>query len=172
MTQVIILSDKVKSGKSTMLFNTIKKHSNIFGFITPRWDNKMVFYEIHKGNTLPYELENTSKNTIQIGQYFLNNDAFTRGVQLMLEYEQNPKGIFIIDEIGRLEVNQSRGYEPNFSNFLHHMCSIKSEWPIKIIVVVRDTLLETFIQKYGIYVTDIYSDFLTNKEVAKHLFVD
>lgn len=163
MNKVIVLSDSVRVGKSSQLMVWIKEHSDVLGFVTPRIHNKMVFYSIHDNNYLPYELDSTLVPSIKIGRYEICEATLSSARQLIRNFSLNPVGVFIIDEIGALEIKHHKGYEPAFSQLLEQAFQARSNQNMALIVVVRDVLLKAFLEKYGQYVTEVHTEFIQKK---------
>jgi hypothetical protein len=161
MKKVIVISDKVKSGKSTKLMEWIAGKSDIQGFITPRVNNKMMFYDIKSDQYLDYDLEIANDNSIKMGRYNICGPTLNCARKLMMVFSDEPDGLFIIDEIGPLEIKHNKGYEPAFSFLLNRFSSHYVGDNATLIIVVRDFLLQDFMTKYGDFVTECYENFVS-----------
>lgn len=128
----IILTGPVHSGKSTALMQWLK-HKPVVGFVTPTVSGKKVFIDIAKQEYTPYEVENSSDETISIGQYFLDKKAFETANYIVVHALQHPSPCFVLDEIGKLELN-GQGHYDSLVQLLQH-------WQNDLLMVVRDSLL-------------------------------
>lgn len=91
--------------------------------------------------------DRTEKNLTPVGKYFFKEDTFAISRQLISELVPVNNGLIIIDEIGKLELKE-KGFEPSLSAFVE---KIKSDHTnCKVILVVRDFLLQEVIEKYGL----------------------
>jgi nucleoside-triphosphatase THEP1 len=141
-----ILKGPIRSGKTTYLENLISNEINIAGFLTPDRDGIRMFYDIAKNEMMEFELDlNTSKKYIEVGRFKLSEETFDYAHTLLLSLKSDLYDTIIIDEIGKLEMN-NQGYEPALSDFIEYHKSTHT----RIILVVRDSLYDSVIEKYDL----------------------
>lgn len=149
MAEFLILSGPIRSGKTSNLMSTFGNRPEVSGFLTPDIGNKRVIFDLktstyHNFETIENEL---NQPYVSIGKFFFLKSGFEICKQLMLDYLNCPTPVFVIDEIGKLEMN-GQGHEPFFQEFLNLANKLKGNY--KIILVVRDTLLVEFCSRYSL----------------------
>ena len=84
---------------------------------------------------------------LEVGKFVFNIDSFSKALLHLEEDYLNPNlKYLIIDELGKLEVERNLGFEPGISKFI---AKFKIDNKGKnLIIVVRDSLLESAINKY------------------------
>ena len=137
-SQLIIVSDKIRSGKTTLLANWLKD-KNVGGFLTPDLNNFRMFYDILKTSFLPFETNGFSEDVTSIGRFF-----FLDSIGQNLEY-------FIIDEFGKLEL-MDEGFGPAINSLISNLLEKPNQ--TTYIIVVRDYLVEDFLEKFGLKVVE------------------
>ena len=156
LNNIIIFSRPVQSGKTTALFQHIKNMNNVGGFLTPDVDGKRMFFDITENRHHPFETNETDPLvTQQIGRFSFLQSTFETGKSIINNY--NNQSFFIIDEVGKLEVEMDRGFEPAIKNLIPNFISKNSKGIL--LLVIRDTLIEKAIEKYD----------LQNAKVINHL---
>ena len=139
--KIFLLTGAIQTGKSEALLNW-SLGKNIAGFITPTISEKKVLYNILTGEKTIYQVSEADSNSIAIGNYFLNKNAFTIANKIILDAIEAKKEWIILDEIGKLELN-GEGHDAILLFLL-------ANYNGNIILVVRDNLLEKVIEKYKI----------------------
>jgi nucleoside-triphosphatase THEP1 len=92
-----------------------------------------------------FETDNQSGNTISIGKYNFLKKSFEWANEKILDgFNQKPEWM-IIDEIGKLEL-MGEGLDKSIIDALR----ISAKHNTKLILVVRDYLLEKVISRYGL----------------------
>ena len=156
LNNILIFSRPVQSGKTTALFQHIKNMNNVVGFLTPDVDGKRMFFDITKNKYHPFETNETDPLLAQqIGRFFFLQSTFETGKNIINKY--NNQTFFIIDEVGKLEVEMDRGFEPAIKNLILNFKS--KNYKGILLLVIRDTLIEKVIEKYD----------LQNVKVINHL---
>lgn len=156
---VFLLSGAIQTGKSEALLRWCE-HKDVGGFVTPTFLDKKILYNLLNGKKTPFQTEK-SENTIAIGNYFLDKNAFIIANTIISEAIAIQKEWIVIDEIGKLELNDEG----------HHVALLELLYNYKgnILLVVRDTLVEKVIEKYKFYESIILqkSDVLAEKKDAR-----
>ena len=139
---VYILSDALHSGKTTLLNNWIKNRTDVAGILSPKIGGKRQFQNIETHEVKLLEVENSNLN---IGKYHFDELVFQWAINTLKEQFANDEEWIVIDEIGPLEIKFEKGFHQIIIDFLEVNDKTK-----KILFVVRDFLVDDFIQKYGI----------------------
>ncbi len=144
---IIILSRPVHSGKTTALFRYIKTISNVSGFLTPDVNGSRMLYDIGEDKYYPFQTDETdTATTIKIGRFSFLQSAFQNGQQIINHCGK--QDLFVIDEVGKLEVENDEGFEPMISKVIVQFKN--NDVSGNLLLVIRDTLLEKAISKYGL----------------------
>lgn len=140
----IIITGKPRSGKSTLVLKLSEKlksmNISIGGLITPelkdqnRYGFEIIGISSGKRKILALEKSRTSeKSKYKLGKYIVFTENF---VEIFEEEIKNPKDVFIIDEVGPMEI-PSRKIQGSFLEELK-----KSEIKTVIITVKKDMVQE------------------------------
>lgn len=149
--KVFVYSDKIKSGKTTNLFKWINKEKNVGGILQPVIDDLRFFYSISSKTIIQLEvtkeqLKNlTSDQFISIGNFNFLVSGFEKAKNFLLNDFKNQPDWLIIDEIGPLELSNT-GLEPAITTIFTE----REKFNGKILVVVRENLLNKFIEHYNL----------------------
>lgn len=142
---IIIFSRPIQSGKTTELFQYIKNTKNVGGFLTPDIEGKRKFYDIAADKYHLFEtLEMDKETTLQIGRFSFLQSTFVTGKEIINRYDK--QNTFIIDEVGKLEIEMNTGFEPAVKNIINEYKTNSHQG--NLLLVIRDTLLEKAINKY------------------------
>lgn len=145
--RIFIFSQPIRSGKTTTLFNWLKrKRISACGILTPDINGERKLYDIKEDKFYPFEVKSgETDNVIRIGKFMFLKTAFTRASDILMASTFRESDWVIIDEIGKLEIEQNEGLEPFLSEWMKGYNNIS-----KLILVIRDSLLEKAIEKYGL----------------------
>ncbi len=161
MIKFYILTGKTHSGKTSYLSNWIID-KNADGILSP--DIKGVRHLLHISSGETRQLETKSKvsnaNTISVGKYLFDENAFEWARNILINSINNKIEWLIIDEVGPLEL-KGNGLEPAIKKIIDVL--IKQN-KIKIIFVVRESLLDVFINHYKLDYNGIEFWKLINEE--------
>lgn len=159
MNNILVFSEPIRSGKSTLLLNWIIQYKNIKGVICPDIAGKRKLYIINEHLLLPLEVDvGSTNNTLQAGRFIFNADSFKRAGESLLLEDYNVPSYMLIDEIGKLEMEKKQGFEPALTRIIEHYKS--NQTSDKLILVIRDYLLQDALMKYGLQdATIIKKDF-------------
>ena len=144
--EILILSGPIHTGKSTALLNWCKLNSSRLrcaGIINPSIYAEKVFIELptfesFKSNPL------SPADTVEIGKYKFSQIAFNRADEIISKAGDKEADVFIIDEIGKLEL-RDQGLSSSIERILTNLHQSKTH---VLILVVRDFLLEEVKLKY------------------------
>ncbi|MBX3252952.1 MAG: NTP transferase domain-containing protein [Chitinophagaceae bacterium] len=140
-----ILSLPVQSGKTTLLQQWLTTQQDAAGFLSPDIDGIRYLVNIATGRQRRFQLQPGDEG-IKIGRFVFDPLVFEWGKKILLESLKNETGWLIIDEAGRLEINQNKGWEPALTEVIQAFQS--QEHNKKLLLVVRDYLLDEAIEKY------------------------
>lgn len=148
MAEFLILSGPIRSGKTSNLMSTFGNRPEVSGFLTPDIGNKRVIFDLKTGTCQNFETIDKEINQpiVAIGKFCFLKSGFEFCKHLMSEYVKCPTKVFVIDEVGKLEMN-GLGHEPNLSKFLASANRLDQNY--KIVIVVRDTLVLDFCIRYS-----------------------
>lgn len=144
MSKINILTGNIKTGKTTRLMRWAASQKNIDGIFQPVIDEKRFVYHIGSRTLIPLETFETN-NITSIGKYNFSNETFFWSQKILLDCLSKKLDWIIIDEIGPLEL-QGKGLEPALSEVF----SRRNEIEAQILCVVRDSILEKFLEHYGL----------------------
>ena len=153
MNRIKILTGPIQSGKTTRITNWIKTQSTCAGVLSPVIRNLRYIYAIHSNQIRLLEVNHLSiepAQIVRIGSYCFNGEIFEWAREEMINGFKGHPDWFIIDEIGPLEL-KGKGLEPAVSNIFE---SLQKSLHTKLILVIREHLLQDFLAHYGILSSD------------------
>jgi nucleoside-triphosphatase THEP1 len=145
--KIYIVSESTHKCKTTMLWQWVSKQHNIGGFITPDVNNKRMLVNLASGETHELQISPDIPG-IAIGRFNFSNEAFKTAQQWITDCISNKYSWFIIDEVGRLELDEARGLEPALSHLINYFKA--NAHPTRIILVIRNYLLNKALKHYQI----------------------
>ncbi len=155
-SNIYILTGPVQSGKTTRLLQFIQGKKAIGGILTPDISGKRKLLGISSGEYYDLQVdENFSGEKISIGKFHFDNAFMEKAIEILLQDRQDNPGWLIVDEVGKLEVEQGAGLH---TAVLHLIDYYQSGAPGKLLLVVRDSLLEKAILKYGLQEAQVVND--------------
>ena len=137
MTQVIILTGAIQTGKTTALQEWLK-NKDARGILSPVVNGLRSLYAIQERIYIPFESIERTAGTISIGRYHFYQKAFDQANYLLLS--KMITGWCIIDEVGPLEL-QEQGFFPALEK-------LRKNSKHNLLVVVRSSLLATVQEKF------------------------
>ncbi|MCL6100749.1 MAG: nucleoside-triphosphatase [Bacteroidetes bacterium] len=144
MKNIHILTGEIKSGKTTRLMLWASSQKNIDGILQPVIEEKRFIY--HLGSKTLKQLETAEEpNAIQIGNYKFSGRVFSWSQNVIVSCLQKDLDWLVIDEIGPLEL-EGKGLEPAITQIFSERDNFRGN----ILCVVRNSILEKFIQHYRI----------------------
>jgi nucleoside-triphosphatase THEP1 len=152
MKNIYILSGKIHSGKTTKLMLWIKNKKNVVGILQPVVDGKRFFYDISAKQLKQFEIgKEVSKDIIIIGNYKFSLDTFLWANKRLVDLLFTDFLWMIIDEVGKLEMN-NEGIFNAVNKIIFKAHEMRNA---KFLFVVREELLEKFLEKFSLKKTDI-----------------
>lgn len=145
MPDVFIVSGPVGIGKSTLLsryFQNTPVQSAGFLCLQDSQTKLRVLHLLSNQTILPFEVSEPQIDTISVGKFHFFGDAFLQSINTLGNASPNVD-FTVIDELGKLEIEQNTGFEPMFSQCLSTR-SINA-----LVVVIRSSLLARALTKYS-----------------------
>lgn len=151
--KIYIYSDAIQTGKTTRILTWVNNKQNVYGILTPDVADKRRLYNIADKQLLAFETDkNTTELSITIGKFTFLKSAFTTAQEILKNALNHQPEWLIIDEIGKLEM-QNEGLEPQLTSTLYDFSEQSPQ--TKILLIIRETLLEAAIKKYHLQKAEI-----------------
>ena len=143
---IFIFSRPIRTGKTTELMQWIAGKANVAGFLTPDVNEARMLYDIRKKAYFKMQLgESDDEESISVGRFLFSRKAFNTAKSILASTAAD---WLIVDEAGKLEIEQHIGLEPELSNTINSFrIGIASG---NLILVIRDTLVEKAVKKYDL----------------------
>ncbi|MCW5519616.1 hypothetical protein J1N09_07190 [Aureitalea sp. L0-47] len=156
---IYILSGDIETGKSTALLDWAKDRQDCYGILSPgNAPGERYFLDISNKREFRMEAGSGEEDAIEVGRFRFLRSAFSKANAILKKATDISEGIIIIDELGKLELRDEGLFE---SAKLAVKKATENEM-IDLILVVRTSLLDQVVSKYGI---DKYT--LISKEYLK-----
>lgn len=152
-----ILSDAVRSGKTTSIWHWLQHRPKAFAILMPDLAQKRKLYISSLHAIIPLEVyaADYAPETLQhIGRFSFLSASFALAQHELKNAIHKGYEAIVIDEIGKLEYKQKEGFEPMLSNCLKQW---QREPTQEIYLVIRDYLLEEACAYYGLTHANIRS---------------
>lgn len=153
MKNIYILTDKVRTGKTTRLIEWITGKENIFGILQPAVDEGRFIINLrtNKARMLSAAESIPDDQKIIVGKFSFDKKVFEWAQKELLEsLDLNPDWL-VVDEVGILELDGS-GLEPAIGQLIQKS---KDGIDTKILFVVRKNLYEKFLQHFNLSENEI-----------------
>lgn len=144
---IYFFSQPVQSGKTTALMNFVHRQPACFGILAPDVDGFRKIFLIEPKSFLEFQSDEATHDSISIGRFHFLRNTFDICHNLF-KYIPPKTEWTLIDEVGILEIQQNSGLEPALSLLIEQFK--RREMPGKLVLVVRDSLLEQCKIKYGL----------------------
>ncbi len=142
---IYILSQPIQTGKTTLLSAWCNTLSSVGGILTPDLAGKRMLYDVSEQRMHPFQLHEGEQG-INIGRFTFSEHGFQTAQKLIETSIVQDKTWTVIDEVGRLELNQQQGLEPSVSKAIAWFKQHQGEQ--KLLLVIRDYLLLEAIAHY------------------------
>lgn len=145
-SNIYVLSRPVRSGKTMQLQEWLKTHTDAAGILTPDIGGKRMIYDVARSRFHPFEVDQTyGAEVIMIGKFLFAKTAFMLAQEIIEKAMTGQYDWTIIDEVGKLEIEQGEGFEPAILRLVKAFQSGKEG---KLLLVIRDSLLVKAMEKY------------------------
>lgn len=136
---IYILSEPIRSGKTTALLEFCNQQLSVGGVITPDVNGIRKIYYPREKKYADLQIEN-EKEGITVGKFNFSNDAFSNARSVLQELDFDEYSWIIVDEIGKLELLSANGFEPELSKLIKRFKDYNGA--TKLLLVIRDSLLQ------------------------------
>jgi nucleoside-triphosphatase THEP1 len=136
---IYILSEPIRSGKTTALLEFCNQQLSVGGVITPDVNGIRKIYYPREKKYADLQIEN-EKEGITVGKFNFSNDAFSNARSVLQELDFDEYSWIIVDEIGKLELLSANGFEPELSKLIKRFKDYNGD--TKLLLVIRDSLLQ------------------------------
>ena len=148
-SNIYVLSRPIRSGKTTQLQEWLKTHTNAAGILTPDIGGKRMIYDISRNKYHSFEVDQTyGADVIMVGKFLFAKTAFTLAQEIIEKAMTSHYDWIVVDEVGKLEIEQGEGFEPDVLRIIKRFQS--QEMKGRLLLVIRDTLLEKALEKYDL----------------------
>ncbi|MFN6341776.1 MAG: NTP transferase domain-containing protein [Bacteroidota bacterium] len=149
--RIYILSQPIQTGNTTLLLNWVSNQPDIGGILTPDVDGKRMLYDISTQTRYTLQLPDDAEG-IRIGRFVFDVHAFDTAQRILRACMQKNYTWTVADEVGRLEMDESKGLEPAIHEVIDYF---KQPGETKLLLVIRDYLLQQAISHYGLQEAEI-----------------
>ncbi|PIQ09316.1 MAG: hypothetical protein COW71_07250 [Ignavibacteriales bacterium CG18_big_fil_WC_8_21_14_2_50_31_20] len=149
--KINIITGKIRSGKTTFLQNLILSLSEVEGIIQPTIGEKRFFQDVKSKQIKEITSQEKNESTFRLGKFIFNDKSFLWAKNILEKAVNDVSKIIIVDEYGPLEIS-GKGLEPVVSKIIE---SVKNNKNMKLIIIVRETLAEEFIEKFNLDKSEI-----------------
>lgn len=151
MEKIEIITGKIRVGKTTYLENYLKNNTNIKGILQPVIEGERFFKDVESEEAKQITAKTENDGTFTIGKYIFNFSAFKWAKKRLESILLENFNTIVIDEYGPLEF-ENKGLEPVVSEIVSVILRSSNQ---KLIIVIRDTLVDKFIQKFQLSTENI-----------------
>lgn len=141
-----IVSGEVQSGKTTSLRSWSEGRS-VAGFLTPDIDGRRVLMDLATSVILPFQAADDAEDVQKVGRFSFFRSAFDYGNTLIIDSLDVDHPYFIIDEFGKLELNDL-GFAQGIDRLMADIRTLQST--TIYIIVIRESLIIRFLERYGL----------------------
>jgi len=146
-------------GKTTALQQWIAGRTDIAGILTPDENGMRKLLDIASGKKYDLQVgKNFEGDAMVIGRFIFSKAVMEKARQLLLESLETEPAWLVIDEAGKLEIEQDAGLEPAVTAMIQHYQTGGASG--KLLLVIRDSLLDKAIEKYSLQGALICTDHL------------
>lgn len=146
-SRIYILTGAVQSGKTTALMQWAAERERIGGFLSPVVEGLRRLFTLRDRQLRPFQALEEEGDLVVVGKFRFYASAFELGRQTLLADSQAGLDWLVIDEIGKLEL-AGRGFEPAAGQVIRRFQ--EEEGKCRLLLVVRDYLLEEVVGRYGL----------------------
>lgn len=154
-SNIYIFSRSVRTGKTTELLRWSTRQPFIAGILTPDIAGKRVLQDIATGTRYPLQTEDISEDTVSIGRFLFLTAGLQTGKQILLAARNSDSEWIVVDEAGKLEIAGNSGWEPELTEVIKTVTRMPHR---KLLLVVRDTLLDLAVAHYSLHQARIIQD--------------
>ncbi len=151
MEKIEIITGKIRVGKTTYLKNHLKNKTKVKGILQPVINGERFFKDVESGEKKQISTKTENEGTFSLGRYIFNFSAFEWAAKRLGSIQLKGFDTIVIDEYGPLEFG-NKGLEPAVSEIISVVLGSSNQ---KLIIVIRESLVERFIEKFDLLAEDI-----------------
>lgn len=145
---IIILTGPIHSGKTSALSTYIKKFDHVEGVLCPDIENNRHVHFLNSSILKKIQVDDNFDNKITIGKFHFDADVMKEISSYLGSINIETADLIVVDEIGKLEL-KDEGFEPGLSTLIKNFKTSTSN--TRLLVVVRDYLVEEVMNKYDLH---------------------
>lgn len=120
-----------------------------------------MIYDIGKKKYHTFEVTETyGGEKVAIGRFLFAKEAFIRAQEMLQDAVSKSPDWLVVDEAGKLEIEQGEGLEPAILNLVRAYQAGNGYG--RLLLVVRDSLLQQAFEKYDLAGASVYTEQLPN----------
>ena len=146
--KIIILTGPIHSGKTSALTAYIKKFEKVEGILCPDIENGRNVHFLNTSIQKKIQVDDNFEHKITIGKFHFDANVMTEISSYLESINIETADLIVVDEIGKLEL-KDEGFEPGLSALINNFKTSTSN--TKLLVVVRDYLVEEVMDKYDLH---------------------
>lgn len=153
MSDIYLFTAPVKAGKTTQLMQWAQDKPNLGGILAPDVEGLRQLYTLRDRQWHPFQITDeqaghqAAEDMVVICKFNFLADTFALARQCLLDDATRPFDWLLVDEVGKLEL-KGKGLEPAIGPLIRHFQT--SDSPTKLLLVVREELLDEAIQHYAL----------------------
>jgi nucleoside-triphosphatase THEP1 len=153
---IFILSNPIKSGKTTRLMEWTASKTNCEGILMPDVNGHRKMFDVGEKEYFDAEcsLPNDSNEPlVKVGKYHFYQSAFDKANSIILDAANSFASWIIVDEVGSLELS-----EMGFYQSVSKLIALKNANKLnaKVLLVVRSSLLKDVVNFFEIESYETY----------------
>jgi len=142
---IYILSQPTQTGKTSLLMDWVLRTPNVGGILTPDVNGMRKLFDIDTQHYHNLQIGHQAPG-IKIGRFTFDPVVFNLANNIIEQSTTQQYNWIVVDEIGRLEMEQQRGLATAVSAIIK--ASQTGHFPFKLLLVIRDYLLNDAINYY------------------------
>lgn len=146
MKKTTIITGKIRSGKTTYLRTLISSLKNVGGIIQPTIGDNRFFEDIKSSESMLITSQKENDKTFRLGRFLFNTESFIWAKEKLKLALHEEVQIIVVDEYGPLELT-GKGLEPEVSAIIETIKKVNTR---RLIIIIRETLVDEFIQKFNL----------------------
>ena len=145
--RIIVLSDTVRSGKTTALNKWLAPIQSKAGFICPDIGNSRKLLNLQTGTYHDFEVNEHEEDCVSIGKFHFSKSVIEKASLAILLALKTDVQFLVMDEIGKLEIESDEGFYPILSEVI---ATYQKPGNGYLILVIRDSLIQKGIDKFNL----------------------
>lgn len=155
---IYLFSRPIHSGKTTALLHWCRNRSGIAGIAMPDIDGSRKILDLTSRTVFPVQCSEPGQSLeplINIGKYHFYASAFEKANSILLEALEQEYDWLVIDEVGKLELEQ-KGFYPAVQKAVEQ--HLNNDQQANLLLTVRESLTQEVIRYFGIHHCTVVTD--------------